>query len=318
MSSVRRFLYGTAACVLLALLVVYCYSNPGVADAFRLFSPKTAAIVFLLYIPFYVLNALILGLVVSPYAKNPNLWTLFGITQLSSLLNYLSPFRAAQLGARIVLLKRYMHVDFGHSVGTFVATSLITAIVGLALLAPLSWFLVPPEVHANSAWFLLAGVVIGAICLWAASLPPLEWFLSNCRVPKLLKHLHEGMSTIRRRRSTSLITLLITLQFVVSSVIMHLLLHGVQEKVTFAQSVAMTAFGNIAMIVSITPGNIGIKEFTFVGIGSVFGVSSEPLVAALLVDRVIQVVFLLLGSLAFLVAPSRRASSQSGPSREAT
>lgn len=317
MFSVRRTLCAIVACVFLALLVMYCYSNPGVADAFRLFSPATAAVVLLLYIPFHVLNALILGLVISPYAKNSKLWTLFGISQLSSLLNYVSPLRTAQLGARAVLLKRYMQVDFGHSVGTFVATSLISAVVGLGLLALLSLLLIPAGVYANLEWFLLAGTVVGIAALWAVSLSPPESFSSSRRIPKLLKDLHEGMSTIRRRRSTFLLTVLVVLQLMVGSVIMHVLLHGVHEHATFPQSLAMTAFGNIAMLVSITPGNIGIKEFSFVGIGAVFDISSERLLAALLVDRVIQVLFLFLGSLTFLLVPTNRTAPQPASSGKA-
>ena len=114
------------------------------------------------------------------------------------------------------------------------------------------------------------------------------------KLPKVFLDIKKSLVPVNNF-SFLIITFLYFVQILITSYMTYILFLGANYQIDFALCLLFTTIGNLSGLLALTPANIGIKELTYIGAGGVFGISADVIVAVLLLDRFIQLVFLSMG-----------------------
>ncbi len=303
----KSFLKLSFTGVLILLLVFYCAKNPEVLHYILHFPFLYIVCLIALHLIFHLFNALILIELINPFLDRSTLtfsnivMKLFGIVQVSSLANYLIPFRIGGLGTRMVYLKKFFNIDASYTASTFLVTSLIL----ISLSSGMIYFLFKimdnanlPYKHTADLFFLLNISLV--IIVWFSAFAIKTKPIFNNIIFRYLFTLHQGIFLIPTASHIK-ICILFLLQTILGSIIMWILLSAVNQPVSVLTCIFLTAIGNLSMLISVTPGNIGIKELTVTGAALYLGIQTEPMLGALLVDRIILLLITCFSSAYFIL-----------------
>ncbi len=220
----------------------------------------------------------------------------FALTVVSSLTNYIAPFKSGAIGLKGIHLKLKYDVAFTKFIGVFALMSVIgvvtNAFIGIAntviSLSMNQYFL---------TFFFVAALVPLLVLIVSSRFNGFNFSGFN-RASVWIRNIAEGM----RCTNESLIikqVLLQIMQVIVSSVIMFLLFKGVAVEADMSVCLLLAVLANLGLIIAITPANLGVKEIFFMGASALFEIEPELVLSALIVDRAIQLVLLISMSIYF-------------------
>src|SRR5690606_29706091 len=251
--------------VVFCLAIVFLVDISDVLAGLEGISLKVFVLASLLYLAFYLINAKVLVLLLGVMGYQVALSGCFGVNQFSSLFSYVAPFRAGQYAVKAVLMRSLFAVSFSASAVVFLVASLFSICASIALFLLSAFFLKNSyfwdkysELFLFFA-FLLALVSVGV------------WFVGRAL------GVHEKVRGVVRVLSgfsvglVSLCVVLLLLQVFISALITVVFLEGIGVQVDLMTAIFLSAVGNMTLLVSITPGNLGAKELTFVGMGMLLG-----------------------------------------------
>ncbi len=276
-------------------IVLYCFKHPNVVSHVANYNWYFLAVIVGLYCVFYVLNAFVLLYLIKPYNKSVKFFKVLGINQLSSFVNNLLPFRVVSVGVKALLLKKIFGVTPGTTIGTFALSTLIFLITCLfSLFFSVIFLSIPKEVFnsqfdGNLAFFTAITLVVCFLIIDNRYQP-----LNNINFPKFILDFKSSLLSVSKQTILILACLYIA-QIILASYMVYLLFLGTDNSVSFLICLFMTSIGNLTGILSLTPGNIGIKEVSYAGAGVIFGVPADITVAVLLIDRCLQMFLLTIG-----------------------
>lgn len=272
--------------LLIVLFVFICFlvDFSDVRKSLAAISFGSIFLALLLYLVFFLLNAKVLVALLKAMGFRVSLSGCLGVNQFSSLFNYVAPFRVGQIAVKAVLMKSMFNVSISASSIGFLAVSFLSILVSL-LLFLISSFLLGDDYFWNS----YSGLVFLCVSIFALTILGL-WIartklVVHDRVLKLLK-LISGFSV----GLVLLCIFLLTAQVIISALITVVFLEGVGVDVDLVTAIFLSSVGNITLLVSVTPGNVGVKELTFLGVGILLGVPESPMLSVLIIDRLLQIV----------------------------
>lgn len=275
----------------------YCAANPEVLSRAVRFGWSNVAILALSYSLSHVLNALILKAGLEP-PYEVQLSGLMGINMTSSLAGYLTPLRVGGLGTRLVMLGARYKVSPGYVVGQFLLVTLLT--IGLSaimfvivVLAQGAQMLERYRAAVGVMTLVGAGVVFTCVALSMETLYSRIRFL----LPSALVGVHNAMS--RPARSQIKIVALLALSFLLQVLQTQWLMISVGIGGDWVFSALVSAAANLMLVLSLTPGNLGVKEALLGSLSVAFSIDENAFVGALLVDRFVQVAVLTAGALLY-------------------
>lgn len=295
MLSIKKITKLLLTCAAVLAIILFCLNQPSVFDYIFTYNWRYIVALSGLYCIFYILNAYILFFLIHPYGKNITFIKVLGVNQLSSFVNYLLPFRVASVGIKIFLLKRLFGVSTGTTIGTFTLSAfLFSTICMCALLYSLSFLQSPPKylINFSEATYLVVSIII--VFIFLLIIENRFQLLGSIYLPQIILDLKKSILSINKR-TLFLICLLYIMQVLITSYITYVLFLGANYSISFLLCIFITSVGNISGILALTPANIGIKEISYVGVGALFGVPADIIIALLLLDRVIQASLLTIG-----------------------
>ncbi len=281
--------------------VWYIYSN--LEDFTAIQSVKWTDIAFLTAIFAIVLicNAVFMSLVASALELRINLSECLSLSAASSFANYFLPFRSGA-GLRGLYLSKYHNfplVDFIATLGAMylmqISVNSVLALFGMALI-------VNHGGPSNTPLFIFFGAV--AILSILATCVDFNIRNSCQRFPlKQLERILSGWQKVRLNgqllRQLWLLNFVMSLATILQS---KIAIEAVSVDLTWAAVFVYSASKNLAALISLTPGSLGIVELTMVYLGTVLGYStSDALMIQGLIRSVAIVVLLLLGPAALFM-----------------
>lgn len=261
---------GGSVLVVLLFVGYLFFQKNAVSEVLSGFDLGCLSRIVILYVCFYVLGVLVL---LSMLGLKPVAWSRVvyagAINTWSSFVGLIFPIRIAGHGLKVVLLSTSFDVDMYSSiriVGKYAFFYALLCLLGLVCVI----------VAARFGFDLNFALLVGG----GVSLMFLPWVSWGVLVYTVL-------------------------QLLVSAWITWFLLLAVGYELSLSVCVVMCLVGSLSLLISITPGGLGVKEFVYSWVGGLYDVGSSEIVAALLVDRLIQFSLLFfLSVLFFFVVPS--------------
>ncbi|MET4728965.1 uncharacterized membrane protein YbhN (UPF0104 family) [Lysobacter enzymogenes] len=305
----RRWLRLALFLAAIAAIAWYCVANPEVLHRAMAFGWLNVIVLALSYSLSHVLNALVLKAGLEPPYRGIRLSGLMGITMASSLAGYLTPLRVGGLGTRLLMLRVRYGVSPGYVVGQFLLVTLLT--IGLSSIMFVIVVLAQGAQMLERYRLAIGGMaLVGAGVVVMCAVLSIERFYVRVRfmLPKALAGAHDAMS--RPARSQIKIVALLAVSFLLQVLQTQWLLISVGIRSDWVFSALVCAAANLMLVLSLTPGNLGVKEALLGSLSLAFSIDEKAFLGALLVDRFVQLAVLAAGTLLYFFLDRSRLRSK--------
>jgi len=205
------------------------------------------------------------------------------VSALSTLINYVAPFRAGA-GFRAYYLnqrhslsvKHFAAIFGGHYILQFFCNSLIALVV-------LSWFAftscLPNPLLI--VFFSTLVIVLFYLVFFAPSISePKSLFWG-----KIARIINSWDNIRKNRRIVCIFSVTSVSQVLVTGLALKLAFSASNIDITYSKALLLCIIGSFGLLVSITPGGIGIVEGLFLASSLLIGVGSEEMLVAALIRR---------------------------------
>lgn len=292
-SKARRHLSSAAFIVVLAAGLVYLFfAGPPLHSFLQL---TILEILMLLTVSF--LGYLVLGLgfrsIVRVFGIGLAFQEWFGLTVCYSMFNYYLPVRGG-LVVRAFYLKKKYGLSYAHyaaltagSVFLLLATAASAGLVVVLAVAAASGRLFVSL--AAALFIVLLGMLIsGLITRLLLGLKVHEKF---ARLRQFLLNLREGLSLFSERKKHALdFCLLSLLLLLVMTARLYLCFLALGFNAQFWAALLIMVITHFSFLITVIPGNLGIKEGVIVFSAGLFGIPAEQALAAAVLDRAVSMV----------------------------
>jgi len=219
----------------------------------------------------------------------------FGLTVTNTMLNYFTPARGGMIARALYMKKRhnlslseYASLLAGLNLFGFIISSLSAIVVSLGCYFFLDEFYKVIIIFSLVLLFLstLMGFILSRASL--SSLP-----ISNIRIQNILSLVGQGLH--RFKNNTRLLIPICFFCFcflLLSAARLYWAFLSVGIKVHWLKVLLVQAFVGLSLVISITPGNLGVKEGIIGLFARVLGISIEQAILGALVDRIIMMIII--------------------------
>lgn len=302
-----------------ALFVWYGFTHP------ELFTPLTKiGLGFLILIIFFRIvtvwsNGLFTKWTVEAFTDKLSMREGFMVAVLTAVGNFFGPLLGG-MGIRAVYLKKYHRLPYSKFTSTLIGYYQMMFIFN-SLLAILGLLFLPRTAQSGLLLLFFGAWVIGFASFAVIRLPSrqrlavVEKQKIGKIIVKILYDIEDGWKLLRRNRGLMVkmaslaIINLIALYFVSSLEFMAL---GLQ--INFAALALYTALVQASLLLSITPGAVGLREAMLLILGGTIGLTTQEIIQVAVLDRGIYFVMLAVLMLATRHSKMREKFAQSQPS----
>ena len=224
----------------------------------------------------------------------------FSLTMMTTFANLFVP-AGTGMGAKAIYLKQKHALGYSYfislSSGLLLLTMLVNAVIGLSSCLILNLFY---NVSSVPLTILLSGILVGGFLL---ILLPGNICLSNRKPFNRLEHLIKGWESFASHRGAQIrISAVTVVRLALLSIIYYLVFSAMNVDAEWLSCWIVASFGTIARLVNITPGSIGIYEYSVGLSAEAFGIPLAAGVTVALVHRAISVLIVLpFGALSILL-----------------
>ena len=224
----------------------------------------------------------------------------FGLTVVNTMFNYYLPAHGG-LVMRGAYLKRKYNFPWSQYTSLMVVSQLV--MLGIVALLGLVFLIASNEIGSEHYWqlFGLFGSVL-SITIIAYQIIPILAKLS-ARFDKFkpfLQQFIDGFECWRQHRLTSLrFSVLVIVLVFLWGLRLYVCFMALGSPIHFHQIMIIQTFVGLSFVISITPGNLGIKEGITVFGASLFGISPTTALLASLIDRAVTMLVVFAVGLVF-------------------
>jgi uncharacterized membrane protein YbhN (UPF0104 family) len=247
--------------------------------------PEVAAASVLILLT-YLINAYQLSLFLKNFGLSPGHGEMVAITAAMLLGNLVLPMRGGS-AALAVYLKKVHRLDYQAFAAIYGGTAVLIALIntGLAMLGlvVLVW----------SHGFVHTGLSLFVVLLFAGSVylsifpPPVAWEGRGLFAP-ILEAAHSWHVLTRNRRLLALQVVTILAISLVMAGAFSFIYSALGMPLSLSAALITSSMGNVAGLVPITPGGLGIVDAVVVQIPQIYGLDAARSLAAALVFRVLS------------------------------
>lgn len=268
------------------LSILFVYKNLGEIQQIRIVNPIYLLPIMILTIVFLITNGLISKIILDKQGVRLRFSEWFGLSVVGSMANYITPFRGGLLTNALYLKKShdYSYGKFISIIGTtYVLIFMVNSLCGLLALL---WFYYSNGVFSTLLFLIFLSLFV--FCLFLLIFPlKLPATHSNSYIQKVLNVTN---NLLYLRKSKQLIIQLLCLCFInvcIVSLINYFEFMMIGVELGIEKSIMLSVFSTYSLLLSITPGSLGIKESFMVYSGWVLSVPLASVAVISVVDRVI-------------------------------
>jgi uncharacterized protein (TIRG00374 family) len=211
----------------------------------------------------------------------------FGLTAISTMTNYLAPAKAGS-AAQAVYLKKKHGLNYTHFIsslaGFFIISFLVNSVVGMFLSAAVMRNL-PLLANKIFLFFFCAAIVIliPFILMRYANVNKIKW--------NLIVRLLEGLKKFHHQ-SRFLSLFIFSQLLVILAIGMRLFFafSAIGLDINIASCIVIALVTSFSIFLSITPANLGIKEFFITGSSIAVGLTPAQGLMVALIDRAVDII----------------------------
>jgi uncharacterized protein (TIRG00374 family) len=296
--------YGKYISVLLTLLVillfgVYIYRNPEILSELVEIKVEYILLTMFLFLVVFLLEGLFIKITLSVFDKDITVKESFYLSTLSRIGNYLLPMRAGAIFRATYLKKKY---DFDYSkflstlYGYYIILFLLYSVLGVSSLLVKSF--VYNERFVTLILFFVA-LFLGMLFLMFVRIPFKKIIKKEKsilgKVVAFLDRFMQSWDRIVKNKKLLIWLLLITFgNILVNTVIIFIEFLSLHIAVNFFDLLLYSSLSGVSLLISLTPGSLGIREGVFLITSQSIGLTQEQILQIAIVDRGILFVLLLI------------------------
>ena len=297
MKNIWKYLKIVITVGIIGYFIYYFYNNRADLLVVLQISPKYLLVIFLLYTLAFFINGIFIKIILKSFKKTLPIFESFYISIISSLGNYFLPMRGGA-AIRSVYLKKKFDFPYSHFVstlyGNYIIVFLVSSFIGL-----LSLILIDIKYSVSSIplYLFFGGLFVVMLVLSLVKFP-----LEKIKEPKrkffgkvvgIVKNILKGWNIIVDDKELlfSLIGLTVVNIFV-TNVLFYVQFRALNIDVNLLNTVLYNALSSVSLLVSITPGSLGIREGIFSITSDILGIANEQIMQLALLDRGVSVIVL--------------------------
>jgi uncharacterized protein (TIRG00374 family) len=287
----------------IAAFVVYFLANPDLLSSLREVSLGILVLIGLTKMVTNIVNGLFMQWSVEVFTKRMRLSEGVYIAVMSAIGNFFGPLLGGAT-IRAVYLKKVHNLSYSFFTSTL-AGYYVILFAANSLLAILSLLFLRNNAHSKGLFIFFAAWLAVMIILMFMRLPKREVIsrYERNRVTKFIATAVYDMESgwrrlIRNRKLVPKLFFLACCGFAITFITGYLEFRAIDASISLAGLGLFTAVSTSSMLVSLTPGAIGIRESLLLLTSSAMGVTSDQILQVAVIDRAVS--FAVLGVLYLL------------------
>lgn len=281
----------------LLLFGIYLYNNPQILIILKDISPLSLIIIMILFLLLFLLEGVFIKVTLNIFDKHIDLKEAYYLSTISRIGNYLLPMRAGAI-FRATYLKNKYQFEYSKFLSTlyayYILLFLLNSFLALSVLL-FKYLSISIFYPAISLFFLLLFFTTLFVILFRKTVATREG--------KGLKYINKGIlifnkflsswDMIVKRKNLFLYLLFITMgNILINGIIFYVEFLTLKININILDIVLYTCLSGVSLLVSITPGSLGLREAIFLFTSESIGLSQDQIMQLAFLDR--GVLFLLL------------------------
>jgi len=297
MKSLWKYLKIIITVGIVGYFIYYFYNNRTDLLVVLEISPKYLLVIFLLYTLAFFINGIFIKIVLKSFKKTLTIFESFYISIISSLGNYFLPMRGGA-AIRSVYLKKKFDFPYSHFVstlyGNYIIVFLVSSFIGLLSLILID---IKYSVSSISLYLFFGGLFVVMLVLSLVKFPLKKIRKSKNmfadRVIRIIKNILNGWNIIVDDKELLFSLIGLTLiNIFITNVLFYVQFRALNIEVNLLNTLLYNALSSVSLLVSITPGSLGIREGIFSITSDILGITNEQIMQLALLDRGVIVIVL--------------------------
>lgn len=282
--------------VVLILFGIYLYRNPQILLSIQDINPWYLILISILFLILFFVEALFIKLTLHAFNKEIETKESYFLSTISRIGNYLLPMRAGAVFRAVYLKKRY-NFEYSKFLSTlyayYILLFLIYSIVALLSLG-IKYITIDIYFPLITIFFVL--LLIAMILVIAFSKFNIKDTYKNKLVKKVLTVINNfilSWDNIVKKRNIFLNLILLTTGNILISWIIYLLeFNSLNIHINILDTLLYTCISGVSLLVSITPGSLGLREAMFLFTSESIGLKEDQIIQLALLDRGVMYILL--------------------------
>lgn len=297
MKKLLKYLKIVITIAVLGFFVYYFINNK--EDLLKVLSVPILPLVGIMisYSIVFYLNGVFIKVILQTFKKKISLIEAFYVSVISSLGNYFLPMRGGAV-IRSVYLKKNFEFPYEYFVSTlygyYIIVFLVNAFVGLISLVVIS---IKYNVTSIPLYLFFGGLFVAMLVLSFVKFPVKKIKGSKNKVLdkvlSVIKNILEGWNMIVENKRLLISLIVITLVALVAGIaLFYFEFRALSIDASIMNVILYNCLSGVSLLVSITPGSLGIREGIFSITSDILGIGNEQIMQLALLDRGVSVIVL--------------------------
>jgi uncharacterized protein (TIRG00374 family) len=283
---IKNLISGVVLILIISYLIYYIKNNLHNFKQLTLTNPLYLIPLIIIFFLFVYSNGIILKTLMKPFKIKLKNNEAFGLAIVTNFYNLLTPFRGGA-AARAIYLKKKHDFPYVHFLATlsaiYILIFLVSSITGIFSMLTL---------QEKSTPILLALSIFTIFLLSIIIFSPKIKEKNNKWLNRFIKVIN-GWHLIKNNKKIITITIIISLIQIFLTALNNLIAYQIFGiEITLAKALFIAAISNLAIIVAITPGNLGIGDAINVFTANIIGIPLTEAIAATILLRAVNLVII--------------------------
>lgn len=246
-----------------------------------------------------LVNGLINFIILKSYSLSIPFLTCVGLAGLSALGNLVIPMRGGSVSNAVYLKKKFKfsYSKFLSSLSAlYVVIFWVSSVCGLLGVLLLRVFYNIGTPWDLALFFLIIFVTLSSIIIFSPTIPLTKYSFIN----KFISVVNNWNSFNQDRKSILYVAIATILNILIGTVLSYSMFQLIGETVNLFKLAIYTIFSGFSILISFTPGNLGIKETFAIYSASTLGIALPLVLVVSIVERLASLLVSLLVSIVFI------------------
>lgn len=290
--NIRNIISAIVIFITSLLLIYYIYKNTADFKELYFVNPIYILALSFLFVLGLFVNSVVLRVLMEPFNIKLKKGEAFGLSAITNFYNFITPFKGGA-GMRALYLKKkhdFSYINFLATLSAiYVIIFLVACIFGLFSMGLIYWFYKIFNPIIFLMFFLLFVFLLGII-IFSPKVPMQKNKLLN-KIATVIN----GWHLIKNNYKVILfITFFSSVQLMLCAISTMIAYYTFGFNLSFLKALFISCVGSLSVIVSITPGNLGIGDAINIFSANLMGVGLSQAVAANLLLRAVNILVILI------------------------
>ena len=299
MKLLKKYISPILTVLVLMLFGVYLFKNPEILV--QVTSVRWIYIVFimLIYLSIFFLEGIFILITLKIFNKDISIKESYFLSIVSRIGNYLLPMRAGAI-FRATYLKKKHNFEYSKFLSTlygyYIIYFLLNSFIGMSVLI---YRYINTKVMSSSLLLFFFAIFMAMLFLifvrvsWGKYIKTSKGILS--KIVSTIDRFITGWSLIVKDKMHFMILLLLALGNIMLNILVgYIEFFAIGKSIDFIGVIIYTCISGLSLLISVTPGSLGIREASFLITSQSIGITQKEIMQLAFLDRGIMFILLLL------------------------